>query len=176
MEPIGLAARLYVEGGRVEDSRGFAEFYRSCRALVYPALVATLGDARLAQEATDEALTRAAERWSEVRGFERPVGWVYRVGVNWAMSWRRKLSLRPTRPSEDLDRPQHDALPDVDLVHQLALLPARQRQMLVLRYALGFSVAETAQLLGVATGTVKSGIHRARQQLRDGQEVLDGRA
>jgi RNA polymerase sigma factor (sigma-70 family) len=159
----------------VEDGPGFAEFYRSCRGLVYPALVATLGDARLAQEATDEALTRAAERWSQVRALERPVGWVYRVGVNWATSWRRKLSLRPTRPSIDLDRPQHDTLPDVDLVHQLAALPTRQRQMLVLRYALGYSVEETAQLLGVAAGTVKSGVHRARLQLRDEQEALDGR-
>jgi RNA polymerase sigma-70 factor (ECF subfamily) len=159
----------------VEDEQGFAEFYRACRLRVYPALVATLGEPRLAEESIDEALTRAAERWSQVRTLDRPAGWVYRVGVNWATSWRRKLSLRPTRRSEDLDRAHLDVLPDFDLVRLLSDLPLRQRQMLILRFGLGYSVEETAALLGVAAGTVKSGVHRARQQLRDDPEVLDGR-
>lgn len=176
MEPVVRALRLYREwGDGVEDGQGFAEFYRACRLQVYPALVATLGDPRLAEESIDEALTRAAERWSQVRTLERPAGWVYRVGVNWATSWRRKLSLRPTRSFENLDRAHLDVLPDLDLVRMLSDLPLRQRQMLILRFGLGYSVEETAAVLGVATGTVKSGVHRARQQLRHDPEVLDGR-
>ncbi len=44
-------------------------------------------------------------------------------------------------------------------------LPLLQRQMLVLRFVLGYSLPETAAVLDVAEGTVNSGVHRARQQL-----------
>lgn len=159
----------------MDDRQGFAESYETCRPQVYPVLAVTLGDTRLAQEALDEALTRAAERWAHVRDMDRPAGWVYRVGMNWATSWRRKLSLRPTRPASSLDLAHHDVLPDVDLGAVLGGLPLEQRQMLVLRFGLGYSVEETAAVLGVAPGTVKSGIHRARRRLRDDQEAIDGR-
>jgi RNA polymerase sigma factor (sigma-70 family) len=159
----------------VDDAEGFAGFYEAYRTQVYRALVVALGDARLAGEAVDEALTRAAERWPQVGELEQPAGWVYRVAVNWATSWRRRLALRPSWPAEALDRPHLDALPDLDLFRCLERLPRRQRQMLVLRFGLGFTVAETASALGVASGTVKSGVHRACQQLRDDMEVFDGR-
>lgn len=162
--------------GALDDTQGFADFYVGCHASVSAALAVTLGDATLARDAVDEAMTRAAERWPQVRELDRPAGWVYRVGVNWATSWRRKWSLRPTHPTDELDRAHHDVFPDLDLMRQLATLPLRQRQMLVLRYALGFSVEETAAILGVAAGTVKSGVHRAGQRLRDEMEVLDGRS
>jgi RNA polymerase sigma factor (sigma-70 family) len=183
----------------VDHAGAFAAFYDAQHASVLIAVRATLGDAQLADDAVDEAFVRAAERWSTVRDHERPAAWVYRVAINWATSWRRKWSLRPTRPSEQLDRAHRDQLPDLDLVSQLRTLPLEQRQALVLRYALGLSVRETAQVLGVAEGTVKSSVHRARQRLRDPalgtagtdrdpapvrlsvedrdtQEVLDGRA
>jgi RNA polymerase sigma factor (sigma-70 family) len=134
----------------------------------------TLGDRHLAADAVDEAFARAAERWAVVSRMDRPSGWVYRVAVNWATSWRRKWSRRPTLPAAALDRPAHDDLESVTLADGLAGLPLIQRQMLVLRFVLGYSVPETAVALDVAEGTVKSGVHRARQQLRADVEVLDG--
>jgi len=47
----------------------------------------------------------------------------------------------------------------------VAALPRRQREVTVLRYYLGFEVAETASLLRVSEGTVKTSLHRARQAL-----------
>ena len=158
----------------MDDLDGFRRFYDAHRREVGAAVALSLGDSQLAAEAVDEAFVRAAERWPQVRSMDRPAGWVYRVAVNWAQSWRRKWSLRPTRPVEQLDRGQHDVLPDPDLAAQLSRLPRLQAQMLVLRFALGCSVAETAELLGVAQGTVKSGVHRARLQLREYEEVRDG--
>lgn len=158
----------------MDDREGFAKFYKACRPQVYPVLAVTLGDARLAQEAVDEALTRADERWGEVREMSRPAGWVYRVGMNWATSWRRKLSLRPTRSAASLDQEHHDLVPDVDLGIALTGLPMRQRQMLLMRFGLGYSIDETAAVLDVAPGTVKSGVHRACRQLRDDREAFDG--
>lgn len=160
------------------DEDGFVVFYERTRAPLHRALTATLGDPQLAADAGDEAMARAAERWTRVSQLQRPDGWVYRVGVNWASSWRRKWARRPTLPAEALDRHHLDASAQ-DLVAMLAPLPLPQRQMLVLRHVLGYSTAETAAALGVAEGTVKSGLHRARRRLldeRDDAEVPDGRA
>lgn len=170
----------------MRDAEAFAAFYEARYASVAAAVRVTLGDTQLARDAVDEAFVRAAERWSEVRHADRPAAWVYRVAVNWAHSWRRKRSRRPTRSVQALDRAHLDDLPDLDLAAQLADLPLQQRQLLVLRVAFGLSVRETAELLGVAEGSVKSGVHRAKQRLRtaaadDGptepveQEAHDGR-
>jgi RNA polymerase sigma factor (sigma-70 family) len=158
----------------VQDHEGFSASYGRCRAGVYAAVAVTVGDQHLAVDAVDEAFVRAAERWGQVSQMDRPAGWVYRVAVNWATSWRRKWSQRPTLPVEVLDRSQLDDLASVTLLEELVGLPLVQRQMLVLRFVLGYSVPETAATLGVAEGTVKSGVHRARQQLRADTEVSDG--
>ena len=158
----------------MRDGDGFATFYGRRRVEVHAAVAVTLGDRQLAVEAVDEAFVRAAERWHEVSRMERPAGWVYRVAVNWATSWRRKWSRRPTLPVEVLDRSHHDDRSTVMLLEGLSRLPLAQRQMLVLRFVLGYSVAETAAALGVAEGTVKSGVHRARRQLgEDEEEAID---
>lgn len=158
----------------MEDADGFAAFYRAHQRRLRGAVAVTLGDALLADEAVDEGFTRAAERWRHVRDRSSPEGWVFLTSVNWARSWRRKLRRRPTLPVEALDRGHHDPLPDLDVAALLHPLPLQQRQVLVLRYGLGFPVEETAELLGVAPGTVKSATHRARQRLINRPEVIDG--
>lgn len=158
----------------MHDHEGFAAFYEDSRAELHAAVAVTVGDHHLAADAVDEAFARAAERWGAVSGMERPAGWVYRVAVNWATSWRRKWSRRPTLPAAALDREHHDDLGSITLADRLTELPMIQRQMLVLRFVLGYSVPETALALDVAEGTVKSGVHRSRQQLRADTEVSDG--
>lgn len=176
----------------MQDVDSFTDFYRTHHGRLVTAVRVTLGDSLLAREAVDEGFTRAAERWSSVEAMRNRAGWVYRVAINWATSWRRKLALRPTRTAEALDRTHRDAVPDVDLEAILETLPMDQRQALVLRYALGCTNAEVASALDLPEGTVKSRIHRARQQLladeswqldgdeldeeRDDDEVFDGRA
>lgn len=158
----------------MEDGEAFVAFYEQTHRRVHAAVAATLADGQLAREAVDEAFVRAAERWPEVRAMQRPGGWVYRVAVNWATSWRRKwLMRRPTVPVEQLDRGQTDVVPDLDLVEQLQRLPVQQRQVLILRHGFGLTVRETAELLGIAQGTVKSATHRASQQVRTSLEAAD---
>lgn len=175
VEPFARGRRQVSDRGLVvHDDGGFTAFYECFRAEVHAAVAVTVGDHHLAADAVDEAFVRAAERWPEVSRLDRPAGWVYRVAVNWSTSWRRKWSRRPTLPSEALDRAHLDDLGSVTLLDGLAALPLLQRQMLVLRFVLGYSVLETAIALDVAEGTVKSGVHRARQQLRADAEVSDG--
>lgn len=80
----------------------FPDFYRVNHQPVFRALAASLGDAELAREAVDEAMTRAFQRWSTVSTYANAPGWVYRVALNWARSRLRK------QKREDL----HDAPPE----------------------------------------------------------------
>jgi RNA polymerase sigma-70 factor (ECF subfamily) len=152
------------------DAPGFDAFYRSKRPLIVQALALSLGDADVAADATDEAMTRAYERWKSVGALERPEGWVYRVASNWALSIfrRRRRSLHRL-----YDPSVADATRSVDpAVHRaVAALDVKQRSVVVCRHLLGWSVAETATALGISEGTVKSRLHRAttilRTQLRD---------
>jgi DNA-directed RNA polymerase specialized sigma24 family protein len=84
----------------------FESFYAASVDRVYRALAVTLGDAHLAREATDEAMARAFVRWGQVAGCDNSGGWVFRVGLNWATSWRRKVRREaPCRISTGTCRP-----------------------------------------------------------------------
>jgi RNA polymerase sigma factor (sigma-70 family) len=152
---------------RAADDRSFDGFYRAQSDRVYRALLLTLGDRDLAREAADEAMARACARWQAVRGLDNPGGWAYRVGLNWATSWWRKL--RREQPLEA----EHDAGTVWDPQAGAALaalreLPLSQRTVVVCRVLLDLSTAETAELLGLAQGTVKSRLARALAALRAG--------
>jgi DNA-directed RNA polymerase specialized sigma24 family protein len=140
----------------------FERFYRDSYAAIARALAVTLGDADLAREATDEGMIRAYVRWAKISGYDNPGGWVYRVGLNWARSLRRRL--RRSLPFHDIN--VIDA-PSVDPeIHRALLdLDVRLRAVVVCRLLLDWSVDETAVALDLAPGTVKSRLHRALAQL-----------
>jgi DNA-directed RNA polymerase specialized sigma24 family protein len=140
----------------------FETFYRDAYADIGRALTVTLGDLDLAQEATDEAMVRAYARWEKVRAYDNPGGWVYRVGLNWARSARRRLTrVPPFHDRRVVDPPVSDpanaaALQDLDV---------SLRAVVVCRLLLDWSVDETATALRLKPGTVKSRLHRALAQL-----------
>jgi RNA polymerase sigma-70 factor (ECF subfamily) len=147
------------------DDHSFDGFYRAQSDRVYRALVLTLGDRDLAREAADEAMARACARWHAVRGLDNPGGWAYRVGLNWATSWWRKLRReQPLEPDWDTGTVS-DPQAGVALA-ALRELPLSQRAVVVCRVLLDLSTAETAELLGLAQGTVKSRLARALGTLR----------
>ena len=143
----------------------FDAFYRTNRPILAKALALSLGDLDVATEATDEALTRAYERWSAVGRLDKPEAWVYRVASNWALSIfrRRRLSLHRLYEPEHLDAP---GFGDPAVHAAVAALDVKHRSVVVCRHLLGWTVAETAVALGVSEGTVKSRLHRATATLR----------
>jgi RNA polymerase sigma-70 factor (ECF subfamily) len=148
----------------VPDERSFDGFYRAQSDRVYRALLLTLGDTHLAREATDEAMVRACARWHTVGAMENPGGWVYRVGLNWATSWWRKL-----RREQPLEQARDGVVSDPQASVALAALqelPVPLRAVVVCRVLLDLPTADTAELLGVAEGTVKSRLARALAVLR----------
>jgi RNA polymerase sigma-70 factor (ECF subfamily) len=148
----------------------FEAFYRAEVDRVYRALAVTLGDRDLAREATDEAMARAFARWRTVSAHDNPGGWVFRVGLNWATSWWRKV--RRERPLSWDRVSTTGTLPPTDPVGVAALAalraqPRTHRAVVVCRVLLGLSTVETAAVLGVAEGTVKSRLARALAGMRE---------
>ena len=152
--------------GRVRTVEPFEEFYRGQADRVYRALAVTLGDVELARDATAEAMARAYARWPRVSTVENPGGWAYRVGLNWATSvWRRRRREHPL--FDDLD-PAVMAT-DVDAVaamQALRTLNTLSRAVVVCRVLLELSTSETATVLHIPEGTVKSRLARALATLR----------
>ena len=60
----------------------FDDFYRAHAGSIGRALEITLGDPELAEDATNEAMARALQRWRRVSKYDNAPGWVYRVGLN----------------------------------------------------------------------------------------------
>lgn len=149
----------------------FEDFYAAHRDEMARALGLALRDAALGAEAADEAFARACQRWGQVSSYSNPQGWVFRVGLNWARSWLRRVRReRERRPLLAQPHATEDRARDLDLERALLTLNDTHRAVIVARFYLDWSVAETAEALGIAAGTVKSRLSRGLEQLR---EVLE---
>lgn len=152
----------------VTEIADFGQFYSENIASLARALTATLGDAGIAQEAAQEAMARACERWQKISEYDNPTGWCYRVGMNWATSRWRKRRREVMDFSDVLPATTSDVPPSLDdgLVKALLKLPMDQREVIVLRLVQDWSIAETAAALNIAEGTVQSRYSRALTRLR----------
>jgi RNA polymerase sigma-70 factor (sigma-E family) len=157
------------------------EAFRTYVAARSPALLRTAyllsGNRADAEDLLQTALAKTYLSWDRIREREALDGYVRRIMVNTHTSWwrRRKVDEYPTA---DLpERSQREATEDVDLHDALwtalASLPKRQRAMVVLRYYEDLTEAETADVLGVSVGTVKSTTSRALHKLRDSSGLRD---
>ena len=125
-----------------------------------------------ANEATQETLIKVVRNIPSFKSTAKFSTWVYRIATNAALDEIRKKNRRPTSEfNEDTVVPQttknfEDSLIDnIDIDNALQNLPEEFRIVLVLRDQLGTSYEEISEILGVASGTVKSRIARARQKM-----------
>ncbi len=144
----------------------FEDFYRARWPEIYRTLAVVLRDPDLAQEATDEAMTRAYQRWRSVRRYRNPSGWVYRVALNWARSRLRKAT-RVSHGVADRTGMVDVPTPDPELDRAVAALPLHHREVIVFRYLYDYSQAQVAEMLDIPEGTVKSRLNRALETLRN---------
>lgn len=148
----------------------------------HPRLVGALtlycGDRAVAEEVAQEALARACERWEKVSRMAAPGAWVHRVAMNAATSrFRRRAAERRALgrlagPAE-MGRSDPDGADAVAIRRAVAALPARQAQVLVLRFYLQLPVAETAQWMQVSDAAVKSLTQRGLAGLREQLQSVD---
>lgn len=161
------------------DDGGFRDFVESR----WPGLVATAylvtADRGLAEDCVQEALTRVHGRWRALQGDGNPEAYARRSVLNAALSWRRRRRIAevPLRAAADPPAPADPgARLDAELIRALRALPPRMRAVVVLRYVEDRSEAETADLLGCSTGTVKSSGHRGLARLRQHLESVPAAA
>ncbi len=162
--------QLPAERPQVREVLNFDDFYANHRDEIGRALAFTLGSRTLGQEAVDEAMARAYQRWDRVGSFDRPAGWVYRTGLNWGRSSLRSMLRRRRREQlvAESDQQILGSLNEArtELVAALGELSIGHRAVVVLRYYCDWSVADTAAALDIAEGTVQSRSARALDQLR----------
>jgi RNA polymerase sigma-70 factor (ECF subfamily) len=150
--------------GGAGGGRSFDAFYRAHADRLRRALCLALGDIDLGNEASDEAMASACARWAEVATYANPEGWAYRVGLNYARTVeRRRRRWRDLRPVPDRAAPE--VPDDHDLTVALGRLTVEQRAVVVCRLLLDWSAADTAEVLGIPVGTVKSRLARALHRL-----------
>jgi RNA polymerase sigma-70 factor (ECF subfamily) len=153
------------------DPRAFDELVRRHSERLWAFAVRTLGDSHEASDAVQEALLsafRAAPRW---RGEASVSTWLHRIVFNACLDRVRRRRTHPADPlEEDTDLPlprdpMADRMTVLAVDEALGRLPLAQRAAVVLVDMEGLSIAETAQVLGVREGTVKSRAARGRYRL-----------
>lgn len=147
----------------------FEEFVRARTSVLARIAYLLTNDRHHAEDLVQTALARAAVRWQRL---DEPESYVRRVLYTQAVSWwrvtrrRRAEVLTDAPPESAMDR---GADPDTRIVlaQALARLTAKQRAVLVLRFYEDRTEAESAELLGVTVGTVKSQTRHALRRLRE---------
>lgn len=124
------------------------------------------GDAHLAEDLVQTALFKAARAWDRIQGHPEP--YVRRILYTQNVSWWRSRRNVPETALEGYDGPA--PTPDTDLrlslEQALARLTTRQRTVIVLRYFEDLTEVQTADMLGIGAGTVKSITRQALGRLR----------
>jgi RNA polymerase sigma-70 factor, ECF subfamily len=155
------------------DRWAFDELVRRHRDRMWAVALRTLRDPDEAADALQEALISAYRAAGSFRAESAVTTWLHRIVVNACLDRVRRRQARPTvqlpaegpgEPAEQRDRlAERDTAMAIDAA--LGELPVEQRSAIVLVDIEGYSVAETALLLNVAEGTVKSRCARGRARL-----------
>ncbi|GAA1507773.1 SigE family RNA polymerase sigma factor [Nocardioides humi] len=150
----------------------FAELVHASWPSLYRTAVLLVRDHALAEDLVQTALAKTYSNWSGIRDVGAARGYARRALVTTATSWFRRRSFHGERPTAELPEPVTDHDPRgatgdrIDLLAVLAQLPPRQRAVVVLRFYDDLSVDDTAELLGISAGTVKSQTSAALAGLR----------
>lgn len=162
----------------------FTEFVALSSARLFRTAYAVCGDHQLAEDALQAGLVSAYGSWSRVARADDREAYVRRIVINQLFAWHRRAWKRSevsyaVVPEAPAASPTQDQLVEAEPVWQaLRELPARQRAVVVLRYVEDLSERETAELLGIRRGTVKSqaagGLAHLRARLGEPAAATEG--
>ena len=136
----------------------FTRFVRVNEPRLRRALVAARGS-QVGRDAACDALAYGWEHWDRVATLDNPVGYLYRVGLRSRQGTDRRSLLFPGDAAR---------IPDVEprLVDSISRLPQRQRTVVVLVHCFEWSLAEVAEVTGLAKTTVQNHLERGMRSLR----------
>jgi RNA polymerase sigma-70 factor (ECF subfamily) len=165
----------WIEAARRGDAAAWEQFVQAYQQPVFRLAYLLLGDADDAEDVAQETFLRAyhaLERFDAARPL-RP--WLMRITTNLCHNWRRSLGrylavlqhvLRSEHPSNTAIQLAEQHIESEMLWKAVQRLRVEDQQVIYLRYFMDCSEMETAEVLGVAQGTVKSRQHRAITRLR----------
>src|ERR1700681_4939934 len=153
------------------DARAFERLYREHAGRVYGLCLRMTRDAQLAEDCVQDTFINA---WRALPRFEVRSSfstWLHRIAVNVSLAKRRKSSPAEPLPEDDEGVAAAWTLETPVEVQEIETaiegLPDGARDALVLHALYGHSHGEAAHMLGIAEGTCKAQLHRARQLLRE---------
>ena len=169
LPPDDLVARA-----QAGDQTAFRDLYRQHAGRVYALCLRLTGDARDADERTQDVFVRLWDKLRSFRGESAFSSWLHRLAVNVVLNEHRTTGRREHRvtPSEDpgaLEQNRGNPTEglSIDLERAIAELPDGAREVFVLFDIEGYGHADIAQLVGIAEGTSKAQLFRARRLLRE---------
>ncbi len=143
---------------------GFERLFRAEYSSVLSAVRWTVRDGAVAEELTQEAFTRALQRWRRVSRHPNPAAWVRLTALRLAVrsDTRRRAGdlLVPAWTVASVDEPH-----DLDLLRAIDDLSEQQRLAVVLHHLADLAVDEVADVMNVSNGTVKTHLSRGRANL-----------
>jgi RNA polymerase sigma-70 factor (ECF subfamily) len=168
------AQRDVVRRAQAGDRAAFEELYRDNLRRVFALCLRLCGDPSLAEEIAQDVFVRAWQKLDQFRGESAFSSWLHTLTVNVALTERRSRRRRTSRvvAAEDptvFEQPRETQRPEagMDLERAMDVLPPGARAVFVLHDVEGYRHHEIAELTGVATGTSKAQLHRARRLLRE---------
>jgi len=168
-----------IQRARRGDTHAFERLYREYSGRVYGLCLRMTRDAAMAEDCAQEAFINA---WRALGRFETRSSfntWLHRIAVNVVLGKRRRTSFgkESALESEELEKSEwgfDTPVEESEIEEAIAGLPEGARDVLVLSGIYGYSHGETAQMLGVAEGTCKAQLHRARKLLAERLNVEIG--
>ena len=176
IRPARAVNDLTVRRAQQGDAAAFEELYRTHAGRIHALCLRLEGDGARAEELTQDVFVRAWERLPTFRGESAFGTWLHRLAVNVVLAdrrslWRRGRRLVFTDDPASFERPGEGVTGNTaDLEGAIAALPKGARAVFVLHDVEGYTHEEIARLSGIAEGTSKAQLFRARRLLR---EALD---
>ncbi len=160
----------WVDRAQQADTAAFESLYRLHVDRVYGLCLRMTGNPSEAEDCTQEAFIQAWNKLSKFRGDSAFGTWIHRIAVNSVLGRMRKARREQDRIEAVTDiSPAPDTVGDSanfeDLQNAVDDLPNGARHVFVLHAVYGYSHDETGDMLGIAAGTSKAQMHRAKKLL-----------
>ena len=171
----------WIRQAQRSDARAFEALYRLHIDKVYGLCLRMTGNVSEAEDCTQEAFIQAWNKLSKFRGDSAFATWLHRIAVNTVLGRIRKSKREQDRIQTVADtRPEPLETGDTgelrDLAAAIDRLPEGARHVFVLNAVYGYTHDEAAGMLGIATGTSKAQLHRARRLLAQQLEEQEFKA
>jgi RNA polymerase sigma-70 factor (ECF subfamily) len=159
-----------VQRAQKGEKSAFLRLYEEHAGHIYAVCLRMLADSEAAKEAAQEAAVQIWLKLGDFRGESPFSAWIHRIAINTVLDHLRSEKRRRARVefSNDADFGEEDSPQKyIDLEEAIASLPTQSRTVLILHDIEGYRHEEIGTMIGIAAGTSKAHLHRARMLLKE---------